>query len=257
MADPYVVHLEERLRNAGSRIELPDAPDLAERVVAGIEASRIRRVQPWWSHPGFAVAALLLLVAGAALVFSPAARDAVAGWIGLDGVKIGYDRQPDRPLGDDLLLGNASTLAEAAGTTGFEVQPPAQLGPPDEVYLARGSDPRVSLVYGARPGLPRTPTTQVGLLLSVFRAQIEHEIVTKKTLGTGTTVEPIAVDGSRGYWLSGEPHALYYISNEGELREDLGRLAGNTLVWQHGDLIYRLESRLSKARALEVARSIP
>ena len=257
MTDPYNGGLEDRLRRAASRIELPDTPDLADRVLGALQNAPVRQVRPWWSRSTFAAAALVLMLAAATLVFSPTARDAVAGWIGLDGVSIEYDEVPDQPLGDDLVLGKKTSLSEAIASAGFEVHPPVEVGPPDEVYLAAGPDQRVSLVYRAREDLPRAPTTQVGLLLSVFRAQIDHAVISKKALGTGTTVDPLEVDGSPGYWISGEPHAVFYIDEQGELREDRGRLAGNTLVWQDDDLIYRLESRLPKERALEIARSIP
>ena len=257
MIDPHNAGLEARLRRAADRIELPDTPDLAGRVVAELQSALPRRVRHWWARPIFAAAALVVVVAAATLVFSPTARDAVAGWIGLDGLSIEYEEVPDQPLGDDLLLGTKTSLSEATAAAGFDVRPPSQVGAPDEVYLARGRDPRVSLVYRTRADLPRAPTTQVGLLLTVFRAQIDHAVISKKALGTDTTVEPLEVDGARGYWISGEPHAVFYIDARGELREDRGRLAGNTLVWQDGDLIYRLESRLSKERALAIARSIP
>jgi len=249
--------LEERLRNAASEIAFPDAPDVSDRVVGAIEARPAHPLRPSWARPVLAAAALVLVLVAAALVFSPTAREAVAGWIGLDGLKIEYDEPPEGPFANDLRLGEPTTLADAMAAAGFEVQAPAELGLPDEVYVSSDPDPRVSLVYAARSGLPRAPTTRVGLLLSVFQARIEHDIVTKKALGTGTTVEPIDVDGARGYWISGEPHAVFYIGEEGQLREDRGRLAGDTLVWQEGGLIYRLESRLSKERALAIARSIP
>ena len=258
MADLHDARLEERLRDAASRLELPDPPDLADRVLAEIESGELRRIQPVWARPVFAAAALVVMLVGATLVFSPTARDAVAGWIGLDGLEIRYGEQADdRPLGRDLRLGEKSSLSEATAAAGFEVQPPTEVGAPDEVYLAADPDTRVSLVYEARSDLPRAPTTQVGLVLSVFRAQIDHAVISKKALGPGTSVEPIEVDGARGYWISGEPHAVFYVDEGGQLREDRGRLAGDTLVWQDGNLIYRLESRLSKKRALEIARSIP
>ena len=257
MTDPYNGGLEARLRRVTSRIELPDTPDLADRVVAELQAGAPRHPRSWWARPIFAAAALVVVLAAVTLVFSPTARDAVAGWIGLDGVSIEYNGEPEQPLGDDLLLGKKMSLTEATASVGFDVQPPTEAGTPDEVYLSEGPDPRVSLVYRARADLPRAPTTQVGLLLSVFRAQIDHAVISKKALGTDTTVEALDVDGARGYWISGEPHAVFYVGEQGQLREDRGRLSGNTLVWQDGGLIYRLESRLSRDRALEIARSIP
>ena len=35
------------------------------------------------------------------------------------------------------------------------------------------------------------------------------------------------------------------------------RLAGNALVWRHGDRTLRLEADIPKSRALAIARSVP
>ena len=37
---------------------------------------------------------------------------------------------------------------------------------------------------------------------------------------------------------------------------DTLRLAGNTLIWHHGDVLVRLEADVSKATALRIARSM-
>lgn len=250
--------LEQRLRRAARHIALPDTPDLADRVMIAIErspaAQPLRR--PFWARPAFAGAFAVLLVAVSALVFSPVAREAVADWIGLDGLRIRYGEQPQAGLGDDLHLGKKTTLAEATAQAGFEVEAPAELGAPDEVYLARSPGTRISLVYAANEELPRTRTTRVGALLSVFPAELDRAVF-EKGLATGTSVERIEVSGAEGYWLSGEEHALYYIDESGELTEDRARLAGNTLAWQEGNVVYRLETALSKSEALEIARSVP
>jgi hypothetical protein len=41
----------------------------------------------------------------------------------------------------------------------------------------------------------------------------------------------------------------------GRLRDDAARLAGKTLLWEHGELTLRLEGDLSKAEALRIART--
>lgn len=251
--------VEQRLRRAAAHIDLPDAPDLADRVMMVIDSAPARRSlrrPPFWGRPAFAGAFAVLFVAAATLLFSPTARDAVAGWIGLDGLRIGYGEESRTALGTDLALGDRTTLAEATAEAGFEVSPPAEVGPPDQVYLTTDPTPRISLVYEANAELPRTRTTRVGLLLSAFRAELDRDVFTK-ALGAGSSVEMVQVNGAPGYWLSGDLHALYYIDEDGEFKEDRARLAGNTLAWQKGDVVYRLESALAKDRALEIARSVP
>jgi len=260
MSDPQNMQIEQRLIRLGQRLDLPASPDIADRVAAELEAGPIGRPGPrrsWWLRPGFATAAAVVLLVAGALVVSPTTRDAVADWIGLDGLRVEYGRKPARPLGSELLLGDRTTLQGARETAGFEIGVPAALGPPDEVYVAReepGS--RISLVYEADDELPRTETTRVGLLLTAFRARIDDEMILKKSIGAGL-VEQVDVGGAPGYWFTGEPHVLFYIDENGEFSEDRARLAGNTLAWQAEGLVYRLESSLSKQRALEIARSVP
>ena len=44
--------------------------------------------------------------------------------------------------------------------------------------------------------------------------------------------------------------------SEDELYEDRGRLAGNTLLLDRGDVLVRIEGRLDRERALEIAESL-
>ena len=258
MSDPEN-KLEQRLVRLAQRLDLPAAPDIADRVAAELEAAPVGRSRPrrsFWLRPGLVSAAAALVLVAGALVFSPTTRDAVADWIGLDGLRVGFGEQPAEPLGDDLMLGTRTTLKRAIESAGFEVSPPTAIGPPDEVYLNLDEPSAfVSLVYAADDELPQAETTRVGLLLTVFRARIDEPVL-KKSIGAGV-IEQVNVGGAPGYWIAGEPHVLYYIDENGRFGEDRARLAGNTLAWQSGGLVYRLESALSKERALEIARSVP
>ncbi|HWC41363.1 MAG TPA: DUF4367 domain-containing protein, partial [Actinomycetota bacterium] len=66
----------------------------------------------------------------------------------------------------------------------------------------------------------------------------------------------VTVGGQPGYWFSGEPHFFTYQDARGNLREEQTRLAGNTLIWQRGDLTLRLEGELSQEEALRIAESM-
>lgn len=258
MAEYESVHLEQRLRALGSRLELPAEPDLAGAVRARIEAGPAPSAARWSLRLRLAVASLVVaLLAGGVLTLSPTTRNAVADWIGLDGLKIEYGERPEAALGNGLLLGHPLPLDEATAAAGFDLRPPTALGPPDEVFFAARPVERISLVYEASGALPRTGTTRVGLLLTAFRAQIERDMLLKKAMGSDTRLERVDVDGSPGYWISGKLHVLFYVDEHGRFAEDRARLAGNTLAWQRGDVVYRLESSLSKTRSLEIARSVP
>jgi hypothetical protein len=123
------------------------------------------------------------------------------------------------------------------------VRAPWLLVPDDEPDLAYLRSDRVSLLWG-------TPTS-VRLLLSEFRGRAYIE----KLLGPGTDVEPVTVDGEEGAWLEG-PHVVMFRDPLGINHDNPAWLAGNTLLWQQGDLILRLEGDISKDEALRVARTV-
>jgi hypothetical protein len=66
----------------------------------------------------------------------------------------------------------------------------------------------------------------------------------------------VRVDGGRGIWLSGEPHAFMFRTRGSEVYEDVFYLAGNTLLWERGPVTYRLEADVMLADALRIARSV-
>jgi hypothetical protein len=131
------------------------------------------------------------------------------------------------------------------------------LGPPDEVYVDRSRVPDgvVSLVWSARPGLPAASTTGVGLLLTELRAGV-NERYFEKMLGPGTTIERVHVGDEPGYWISGEPHEIVVVDRRGEPVFQDVRLAGDVLMWEHGELTLRIESALSRDDALRVGATI-
>jgi hypothetical protein len=184
----------------------------------------------------------------------------VAGWLGLRGVRIEVTRPPSGgpslspgPAPD---LGPLVSLAEAERQLGFEVLLPglAQLVRPDEVHVQPLfiSD-QVFLVYRARPGIPATDATGVGLLVSEFRARLDDQFYKKISVGSGT-VEFVVVNGEPGYWIQGL-HEVSYLDQNGVPVQDSTRIAGNVLLWERGDVTLRMESALSLQEALRIARS--
>ncbi len=192
-----------------------------------------------------AVVALVAL-GGGTLVLAPDARTAVASWLGLRGVVFSYrpaaPAHPLAPIGAPLGLGQQLIL-------------PA-LGAPDEVYLealSRGT--QVGLVYRPRRGLPAVAGTRIGLLLTEARGSFDVNPAYSKGLEPGTRVEVTQVNGAPAYWLTGRPHLFWYTDVTGAVTSERIRLAGNTLLWTRGGVIFRLESALSRAAALRIAAS--
>ena len=249
--------LEDSLVQVAEVIDWPAGGDVRSAVKARITEGPRRRV-PVVFRPSVAAAMLAAtVVLSGVLAFSPGARDAVADFLGVRGIHI---RFPDVPpetssVGRDLSLGDATTLERAESEAGFDVLLPdeAEYGSPDAVYMRDGtSGPEVSLVYEASPGLPASGETGVGLLVLQLRADI-YDPTYEKSVTFGTDVELVQVHEATGYWISGDAHVLTRTGDE--LHEDAARLAGNTLIWEQGDVTMRLESALGKRASLRIARA--
>jgi hypothetical protein len=114
----------------------------------------------------------------------------------------------------------------------------------------------VFLVWRARPGFPSASFTGAGLLLSEFQARVDEQLLVKKLLGPGTTLEAVGVNGGRGFWIAGRPHVLEVVGPNGEVLVDTVRLSGNVLIWEQGALTLRIEGELTREQAVAVAQSI-
>jgi hypothetical protein len=240
--------LERELREL--RVAWPETPDLAPAVAGRLAAPPPRRrmfARPAW-QVGVALAAALIAVVMAV----PPARSAILDWLGFGSVRIVREEPQPSRFGSGLALGEPVTLAQARERVGFTPVVPAEVGPPDAVYVSNG---RVDFVYRPRPGLPRSGTTGVGLLVTQFRAVATPLI--QKSVGGGSRVEPVRVAGDPAFFISGAEHGFAYQpegSTYGAFEEQ--RLAGNTLVVDRRDgLLLRLEGELSRDEAVRIAAS--
>ncbi|MEA2645324.1 MAG: hypothetical protein QOE92_407, partial [Chloroflexota bacterium] len=146
--------------------------------------------------------------------------------------------------------------AEAERLAGFPLRLPATAGTPDELRVRTHlSTEVVSAVYIPSAALPDPGGSGVGMLLTEFRARVERELFAK-VLGPSTTLEEVSVDGVTGYWLAGSPHEVVVKDVHGDVSRDTLRLAENTLLWQKGDVTYRIESALPRDEVLRIAASL-
>jgi hypothetical protein len=160
------------------------------------------------------------------------------------------------PVGSGLGLGAAVTLAALDEGAGFHVRLPSDpsIRPPDAAWLNPALNDQVSLVWAESSRLPSTLEPGVGLLLTAFRGTVSDGWFTK-AIGPGTTVQPVMVDGQRGYWITGDPHQFFYEGPAGFV-EDSRRWVGDVLLWADGAITYRLETTLGREAAIAIAESM-
>lgn len=262
---------------------LPGGPDLAATVRARIEtmpappedrrmASGLAGWRGWSWRPArrALVLALIALLAVAAI--------AGAVGLGLPGLRIIFGEAPigappsipptlgsspsptPAALGASMGLGDALDPADAAdlgARAGFAVRLPADpvLGPPDAAYIDEARGGQITLLWATSTDLPPTQEPAVGLLLSEFRGAVNPGFLVK-AIGNGTTLDRVRVDGHQGYWISGEPHVLFWDGPNGSV-DDPRRWVGDVLLWADGPITYRLETALGRDEAVRIAESLP
>jgi hypothetical protein len=253
--------LEEQLANLSRHVDFPPTPPLAAMVRARLVAPRPRPVIRRRRMILAAAAAILAVALGV-----PPVRTAIAHWLGIRGVVITPVRSlppipTPRPttsasgLGSNLGLGQRSSVESARRTAGFAVLVPQLAVSPGAVYLRSDLGPVVTLVYGPSTGLPPAGQTGVGLLVTEFRGATDPVLI-QKFVSAQTTITPVTVDGGSGFWLGGAPHQLAYDLPDGSVAPDTLRLAGPTLVFEHGDITIRVEGDLTETQALAIAHSL-
>lgn len=90
------------------------------------------------------------------------------------------------------------------------------------------------------------------ILVSRFDARLSTPLLTK-SIGTSTAVVNVDVDGRPGIWIGAGPHEIFYETDDGI---GVARTAGQTLLWQTGDVVTRVEGFSDLAAALEFAATL-
>jgi hypothetical protein len=169
-------------------------------------------------------------------------RAAVAGWFGFAGVIVRHDPTPSGSRASPPpSVAATTTLGEAKALVAFDPVVPAALGPPQGVEVS--ADRRVlSMSWtGGDDGAVR---------VDQFDARLDYTVAK-----TARDVRFTEVAGSPALWFE-EPHEVVLLNADGTRRFETARLAGHTLVWEHGVTTVRLEADVSLARATEIARSV-
>jgi len=243
-----VNELERMLVALGGELDVPEAPDLAPRVLQAMEGRRAQPVRRLPRRAALVAAAVVVLAALGATLAIPDARSALFRVLHIGGARIELvDELPRVPAQSDLelSLGTRVSLEEARGRASFDVRELDDT--PDRVYV--GLNDTVWFLYGS--------PAQVRLLLSQTPLHsVDQGLLVKKLSGPGTRVEPVSVGGAPGVFLSGDSHFFFLLDELGNPVEESARLARSVLLWERGGIAYRLEGDFDRDEALELARSL-
>jgi hypothetical protein len=249
------------LEDAAADARWPSTPDLRAAVLAQIAPPGAgARVTPGsvalassiGSHHARRLLRPLLLAAVLALAIA-----GIAAGLGfrLPGVVI--ERVPTTPpAGTGLDLGSPIPIEEALGIDAPRVQLPAGLPRPDVAFrMGTGDRTMVTLAWRAAAGQPALPGSDLSLSLMAVPGSIDAQLL-EKLLGPGTRIEPVTVNGDRGWWIEGAPHTILVRTQAGEINELQTAIAGDTLLFVRDGTLYRLESSLGKAATLQLGASL-
>ncbi len=274
--------LIERLGELSGELAWPATPDLAGRVTAALGAGTARpgtpagvlarlRASIGGAGPGASrgrrVARRSLLIALVALLAIVVVVAAIG--LGVPGVRIelrSIATPPPTASGPP-----SSTASGGAAPTGRATPPGQELGPTVSLDQARSdagfgllvptasgyTDPGEIHLTGVQPFTRVTLKYPDQTLLTEFLGELQPDAF-QKIVGGGTTVAPVKVGASNGWWIAGAPHelVLQFRDPDGQTRWQQVTVSGNVLLWQVGDVTLRLETPLDRALAIAVARSL-
>ena len=269
--------LERELRELGSHIEYPPTPDLARAVRRSLDrevTARQARSRRFWSSlpsPRWAAAATAFLLIVAVPALSPAMRATVVGWFEAgptasseqaageaarefpadESAGLAPSAGRPRPSGGELGFGSRISLREArAGAVAGKLLLPETLGQPDEIYAGKPpNEEGVTLVYGARSGLPPLGDTGIGLVLTESPGDVGSAYF-REGKRPEAGLQRARVGGKPGYWV---PAGRGVSSLAGRAES---RLHGSVLLWEQEGVALRLEADIPKQEAIRIAGSV-
>ncbi len=225
--------LEAALRDLGASIDVPDTPDVTASVRARISVKEARR---WRMKPALTAVLAILLAFAVALAVSPEVRAGVEQLLRFAGIEFNSEQPPpplpsttiSYPPGDRVV-----TLEEAQRQATFPITVPKALGSPKEVHIGQRF---VTLVYDT------ARVDEIDGTMSPFMEKFTQP----------GQLEHVSVNGRTAYWVAA-PHEVIYEDKAGNTHTEAARLSGKTLVWQVGEVTYRLEGDFTREQAISIA----
>jgi hypothetical protein len=258
--------LEHRFQELAGYVRFPPTPDLASatrRLLAGQPARAVAPapVRPTGWRPRLAIAAvLLILLVASVLAISSPARDAVARWLDIPGIRLLFDEDDGSPDGPEgavrSWLGTLTPLESMQDQVPFPIAVPQadSLAMPDESYLlVDAGAPLVSLIYLENADRPAVPGSDVGVLIMQFAGDSDTVWMQKQLLEEGTRMEVVRMNGIEALWIEGA-HKLTLLPDAASTPAT--RSAGNVLLWNRNGVTYRIESALPMASVIAIAETM-
>jgi hypothetical protein len=240
---------EQLLTRAAAATAWPAAAPMRSRVLSRIAAAPPREVRRPLRPAFVAIASAVAVVAAlGAMLAVPSSRDAVADLFDIEG----SDVQP-LPATTALPL---PTSVDPGATPVTSVPAAATLAGFDPA-LPGGSDPNATYVarYGETTGII---LEYDGFTLWQVPTAGSFEGSFDKGVPSPATIEDVAVNGRPGRWISRGPHHVGFVTAAGEYLGATQRtVERNTLIWNSGDVLYRLETDLPLQDALAIASELP
>ena len=233
--------LISELRDLDTWLEVPEPADQRAAVRARLTAPAPR--SRWRMFLAAAVAAVAITVV-AVEPARAAVVDAVVQVLRVAGIEVRRSDQAAPPAATPSPLPSTGevTVAQAEQRAPFPVRWPDRLGPPERVEIADPDPAGVPRVVSAlyRGGTVRFD--QFDGSAGMFFKQAQQ-------------AQWVDLGGDMAVWLPG-PHTLTYVDRAGVRRTATARLATPTLIWEHGQVTYRLEGFTDLAQARAAALSL-
>jgi hypothetical protein len=136
---------------------------------------------------------------------------------------------------------NVPAVAEWLGVKGVELR---QEPPPTTVVTTGPFD------IGRR-------MTIDGVEVLVLRAKVRiaDQLLATKFADAGTKIEPVSLGTGPAFWIEGAHYVAFY-DRRGDVVVDDLRLSQNVLLWEQGDVTFRLEGDFDRDTALRIAKSL-
>jgi hypothetical protein len=120
-----------------------------------------------------------------------------------------------------------------------QVDPALSVPVPEEPFGVPGPGETLVLEVDGRP-----------ITVSAVDGRLNSALIVK-TVGSSDQIAEVTVQGRAGLWISGEPHEVMYESSDGSVVVE--RVARDTLLWQDGDVLRRVEGFAELSDALAFA----